>query len=191
MIDPWNFDRPARISAARNGVSSSLMAKVQRAWGVGHLLAQSGRFASEPEAVALDCALRFESPPNSRPSMVCLCRASCFCRLLSSCRCCRSSRRLRRLINGRRHAGTATASCRAIISHRITAFQLTPRKLRFRAWRASNRRPWYIDPTPSYYGYDGDWHYFGRPGFYGGRYNGGSFGPCWTRTPIGPIWNCG
>jgi hypothetical protein len=54
-----------------------------------------------------------------------------------------------------------------------------------------NRRPWYIDPTPSYYGYDGDWHYFGRPGFSGGRYNGGSFGPCWTRTPIGPIWNCG
>src|SRR6202020_3464683 len=53
------------------------------------------------------------------------------------------------------------------------------------------RRPWYIDPVPRYYGYDGDWHYFGRPGIYGGRYNGGSFGPCWTRTPIGPIWNCG
>ena len=82
-------------------------------------------------------ALRFESPPNSRPSTVCLCRASCFCRLLSSCRCCRSSRRLRRLINGRRHAGTATASCRAIISPRITAFQLTARKLRFRARRAA------------------------------------------------------
>lgn len=54
-----------------------------------------------------------------------------------------------------------------------------------------NRRPWYIDPVPRYYGWDGAWHYFGRPGFYGGRYNGGSFGPCWTRTPIGPIWNCG
>jgi hypothetical protein len=53
------------------------------------------------------------------------------------------------------------------------------------------RRPWYIDPVPQYYGYDGDWHYFGRPGFDGGRYNGGSFGPCWTRTPIGPVWNCG
>jgi hypothetical protein len=31
--------------------------------------------------------------------------------------------------------------------------------------RRRNRRPWYIDPIPSYYGYDGDWHYFGRPGF--------------------------
>jgi hypothetical protein len=57
--------------------------------------------------------------------------------------------------------------------------------------RRRNRRPWYIDPIPSYYGYNGDWHYFGRPGFYGARYNGGSFGSCWTRTPIGPIWNCG
>jgi hypothetical protein len=54
-----------------------------------------------------------------------------------------------------------------------------------------NQRHWYIDPVPQYYGYDGDLHYFGRPGFYGGRYNGGSFGPCWTRTPIGPVWNCG
>jgi hypothetical protein len=54
------------------------------------------------------------------------------------------------------------------------------------------RRPWYIDPTPRYYGYDGNQYYFGRPGFDGGgRYNGGSFGPCYTRTPIGPIWNCG
>jgi len=54
-----------------------------------------------------------------------------------------------------------------------------------------NRRPWYIDPVPEYYGYNGDWHYFGWPGFYRGQYNGGTFGPCWTRTPIGPIWNCG
>jgi hypothetical protein len=55
-----------------------------------------------------------------------------------------------------------------------------------------NRRPWYIDPVPRYYGYDGEWHYVGRPGFGpGGHYNGGTFGPCWTRTPIGPIWNCG
>jgi hypothetical protein len=54
-----------------------------------------------------------------------------------------------------------------------------------------NRRPWYIDRVPRYYGWDGELHYFGRPGFYGGRFNGGSFGPCWTRTPIGPVWNCG
>ena len=49
----------------------------------------------------------------------------------------------------------------------------------------SDRRHWYIDPVPQYYGWDGEWRYFGRPGFGGGRYNGGSFGPCWTRTPIG------
>ncbi|WP_183246777.1 hypothetical protein [Bradyrhizobium sp. cir1] len=55
----------------------------------------------------------------------------------------------------------------------------------------ADRRHWYIDPVPQYYGWDGEWHYFGHPGFRGGRYNGGSFGPCWTRTPIGPIWNCG
>jgi hypothetical protein len=46
------------------------------------------------------------------------------------------------------------------------------------------------EEAPSYW-YNGDWYYFGRPGFYRGRYNGGSFGPCWTQTPIGPIWNCG
>jgi len=54
-----------------------------------------------------------------------------------------------------------------------------------------HQRPWYIDPVPRYFGWDGNWHYFGRPGIYRGRYNGGTFGPCWTRTPIGLMWNCG
>lgn len=57
------------------------------------------------------------------------------------------------------------------------------------------KRPWYIDPTPDYYRWNGpwsgEWRYPGRAGFYRGRYNGGSFGPCWTQTPIGPVWNCG
>ena len=66
-----------------------------------------------------------------------------------------------------------------------------PRSDAVRRLARANRRPQHIDPTPEYYGYDGDWHYFGRPGFYRGHYNGGSFGPCWTRTPIGPVWNCG
>jgi GNAT superfamily N-acetyltransferase len=41
------------------------------------------------------------------------------------------------------------------------------------------------------------WHYgqlnygWGRPGFYRGRWNGGSFGPCWTSTPIGMMPTCG
>jgi hypothetical protein len=46
------------------------------------------------------------------------------------------------------------------------------------------------DDAPSYW-YGGSWYYFGRPGIFRGRYNGGSFGPCWTWTPIGPMWNCG
>src|SRR5215470_12183405 len=46
------------------------------------------------------------------------------------------------------------------------------------------------DYTPQYW-YNGAPYYFGCPGFYRGRYNGGSFGPCWTYTPIGLIWNCG
>jgi len=27
--------------------------------------------------------------------------------------------------------------------------------------------------------------------FHRGRWNGGGFGPCYTYTPIGPMWNCG
>lgn len=29
------------------------------------------------------------------------------------------------------------------------------------------------------------------PRFYHGRWNGGGFGPCYTSTPIGYVWNCG
>ena len=29
------------------------------------------------------------------------------------------------------------------------------------------------------------------PGFYRNRWNGGGFGPCYTYTPIGYVWNCG
>jgi len=45
------------------------------------------------------------------------------------------------------------------------------------------------DNTPSYW-YGGGRYYFGAPGFSRGRWNGGSFGPCWTSTPIGLMWNC-
>jgi hypothetical protein len=44
--------------------------------------------------------------------------------------------------------------------------------------------------APSYW-HDGGRYYFGRPGFSHGRWNGGSYGPCWTYTPIGRMWNCG
>jgi hypothetical protein len=57
----------------------------------------------------------------------------------------------------------------------------------YTAKRSSHSIPAY---TPSYW-YNGGRYYFGEPGFYRGRYNGGSFGPCWTWTPIGLMWNCG
>jgi len=47
------------------------------------------------------------------------------------------------------------------------------------------------DFAPRYWS-GGEFRYgWGGPGFYRGRWNGGSFGPCWTSTPIGQIWNCG
>jgi len=47
-------------------------------------------------------------------------------------------------------------------------------------------------PEPRYLNwYTGQVQYgWGGPGFYRGRYNGGSFGPCWTYTPIGMMPNC-
>lgn len=48
--------------------------------------------------------------------------------------------------------------------------------------RDSARR--YYASGPRYYG--PAW-----PRFYRGRWNGGGFGPCYTQTPIGYMWNCG
>jgi hypothetical protein len=66
-------------------------------------------------------------------------------------------------------------------------------------------RPWVNDldrrgrsvrierPEPRYLNwYNGQIQYgWGGPGFYRGRFNGGSFGPCWTYTPIGMMPTCG
>ena len=61
-----------------------------------------------------------------------------------------------------------------------------------------SRRPYgYYGPYQEYivrgpYVYQGRTLYgFGGPGFSQNRYNGGSFGPCYTQSPIGPVWNCG
>jgi hypothetical protein len=48
------------------------------------------------------------------------------------------------------------------------------------------------EPYELRYWSDGQLRYgWGDPGLYRGRWNGGSFGPCWTSTPIGMMWNCG
>jgi len=60
-------------------------------------------------------------------------------------------------------------------------------------WR--DRSVLYGGPRPKFeprYWSSGEWRYgWGGPGFYRGQYNGGTIGPCYTQTPIGPIWNCG
>jgi len=60
-------------------------------------------------------------------------------------------------------------------------------------WRDRSAR--YRGPYEPYeprYWYNGQLRYgWGEPGFYRGRWTGGSFGPCWTSTPIGMMWNCG
>lgn len=33
--------------------------------------------------------------------------------------------------------------------------------------------------------------WYGPPRWYHGQWNHGGFGPCYTETPIGEIWNCG
>ncbi len=42
----------------------------------------------------------------------------------------------------------------------------------------------YWSTRPDYYGP-------AFPRYYHGRWNGGGFGPCYTSTPIGYMWNCG
>jgi hypothetical protein len=39
------------------------------------------------------------------------------------------------------------------------------------------------------HGYPQWW--YGPPRWYHGQWNHGGFGPCYTETPIGEIWNCG
>jgi hypothetical protein len=59
----------------------------------------------------------------------------------------------------------------------------TPRQI-----ERDNARAYYAARGPRWYG---PASYVSWPGFYRGRWNGGGFGPCYTQTPIGYMWNCG
>ena len=68
----------------------------------------------------------------------------------------------------------------------------------YKGTRGHGFLPGYESPytTPQRYGRspyvrDSTYAWYGYPGFYRGRFNSGGFGPCYTKTPIGPIWNCG
>lgn len=62
------------------------------------------------------------------------------------------------------------------------------------AWHGYGFLPGYR--TPDRIAYDnararGLQVWYGSPRWYHGQWNHGGFGPCWTETPIGEIWNCG
>jgi len=89
-------------------------------------------------------------------------------------------------------AASAAPKKRKVPNHWHAGFGYLPgfgkKEIRARArdrWVEEHRGPYYL------YGGPGYWSSFSQPGFYRGRWNGGGFGPCWTRTPIGMIWNCG
>ena len=70
-----------------------------------------------------------------------------------------------------------------------------PKRHVVRRWHGYGFLPGYVPPESEpqrrdYWTHPPTWWY-GWPGFYRGRWNGGGFGPCWTQTPIGPMWNCG
>src|SRR4051812_49759192 len=61
---------------------------------------------------------------------------------------------------------------------------LYKQKEAMRRMSPNDRRHWYIDPVPQYYGWDGEWRYFGRPGFGGGRHNGRRFWAGWAPAAV-------
>lgn len=65
-------------------------------------------------------------------------------------------------------------------------------------WRGYGFLPGYRTPerierdrARAYYRQFGPHYWYGYPGWYHGQWNRGGFGPCWTQTPIGNVWNCG
>ena len=98
-------------------------------------------------------------------------------------------------------AAIAVAACLVLAAAAATAQTAPAHKKRHvtRHWHGYGFLPGYRPPeviererAEHYYRTHGP-QYYGPawPGFYHGRWNGGGFGPCWTQTPIGPMWNCG
>ena len=96
----------------------------------------------------------------------------------------------------------AVAACLLLMSAAIGAPEPTAKASKKRHvthWHGYGFLPGYRPPeviererAEQYYRTHGP-QYYGPawPGFYRGRWNGGGFGPCYTQTPIGPMWNCG
>jgi len=82
----------------------------------------------------------------------------------------------------------AMAAVLCLMSTLASAGPVQPKRPAKTHWHGYGFLPGY-PPGPSEYRYQNYW--YGGPQFYRGRWNGGGFGPCYTKTPIGPIYNCG
>jgi hypothetical protein len=92
-----------------------------------------------------------------------------------------------------------TLALAVLLSMTNFGFAAATKKQHVHRWHGYGFLPGYHQPpnpgqvhygAPSYR-YGGGRYYFGEPGFSHDRWNGGSYGPCWTHTPIGLMWNCG
>lgn len=77
-----------------------------------------------------------------------------------------------------------------VIVHKFKPKRLSPPGVGFLPGYRTPEQLRRIEYRPRYW-YAGSLYYFGRPQWYAGRWNGGSFGPCWTASPIGMQWTCG
>jgi hypothetical protein len=96
-------------------------------------------------------------------------------------------------------AKTQTAKANASKPKPKMKVRVTRKTTHKTAWRGYGFLPGYTQPPNIHDPYArrrgdpdaGTYPWYGWPGYYRGRWNGGGFGPCYTKTPIGPVWNCG
>ena len=81
---------------------------------------------------------------------------------------------------------------RQIAKHQVAKHRVT-RRWHGYGFLPGYRPPYVVERERAEHYWQSGPHYYGPawPRFYRGRWNGGGFGPCYTQTPIGPMWNCG
>jgi len=97
-----------------------------------------------------------------------------------------------------RHIVLLVVALAVMVSSAVAAEPAQTKRKAVRHWHGYGFLPGYRTPEQIeredsylYWRRHPGYFWYGGPGFYRGRWNGGGFGPCWTQTPIGQVWNCG